>query len=286
VPFRMKPICFVVVLVALPGSLQLFGIRDSAATTGSADHGRTITVHATAKHSKSASSAPSGASSNSSANPCSFVPDVLVIQPFLEGYGVDNWYESACSAYNVVEKVLYWLASLQAYDPGPALTPLQEAQSAESSMTLPSPTIFTNPSGSSFVNLPTWLWVSPSIWHPWTTTATAADVSASATATPIQVDFSMGNGANEICSGPGSAYNPNDVIPDQHTSCSYTYRSSSAGQPTDSNANSASFLITATITWRVNWVAIGAPGGGTLPSLITSSTMPLRVQQVESVNGL
>ena len=63
------------------------------------------------------------------------------------------------------------------------------AEHAESTITLPLPVINTNPSGTTFVNLPTWFWVSPSVWHPFAATARAGGITATATATPVQVEI-------------------------------------------------------------------------------------------------
>ena len=72
----------------------------------------------------------------------------------------------------------------------------------------------------------------------------------------------------------------------QTTDCSYTYLKSSAGQPSangDGDSNNGAFRVTATITWTVSWLATGVAGGGPLAPLYTSSTVPVRVEQVESV---
>jgi len=134
------------------------------------------------------------------------------------------------------------------------------------------------------VNLATWLWVSPSVWHPFTATATAGRVSATATARPVRVEFSTGDGESVTCDGPGTPYDPNEPSSTQTTACSHIYGSSSASQESpDGNPNDASYVVTATITWSVTWDVVGATGGGNLPPLTTTSTTRLRVEQIESV---
>ena len=151
---------------------------------------------------------------------------------------------------------------------------------------LPSPLIKSDPAGSTFVNLATWFWVSPSVWHPFTATARAGRIAATATATPVQVVFSTGDGGSVTCDEPGTVYDPNEPSSEQRTSCLHTYKSSSVSQPSpDGNPNDAAYVVDATITWDVTWTAVGAPGGGTLPPLTTTSTGRLRVEQIESVES-
>jgi hypothetical protein len=158
------------------------------------------------------------------------------------------------------------------------------AQQAVDSLTLPSPVVDLNPSAFSIVNLSSWLWIDPQIWHSFRATATAGSVSATAVAVPSNVSWSMGDGHSVVCAGPGTPYQPTMPAEAQTTDCSYTYASSSAGQPSsDSDPNNGAFKVTATITWTVNWLATGVAGGGALPPLHTTSTVRVRVEQVESV---
>ena len=109
-------------------------------------------------------------------------------------------------------------------------------------------------------------------------------VSATATATPESVVWSMGDGASVTCTGPGTAYQSSLSPEAQSTACSYTYRTSSAGQPSlDGDPNDGAFVVTASIVWDVTWHAFGVPGGGALSPLRTSSTTSVRVEQIESV---
>ncbi len=159
------------------------------------------------------------------------------------------------------------------------------AAKAEASIVLPSPSIDLNPAAFSVVNLPSWLAINPALWHSFNASATAAGVTVSAVATPSSVTWNMGDGSGVVeCAGPGTTYVPSLSDSIQNPSCTYTYRRSSDGQPSvDGNPNDGAFQVTATVTWTVTWTAVGAPGGGTLPPLQTASTVPVRVEQVESV---
>jgi hypothetical protein len=167
----------------------------------------------------------------------------------------------------------------------PAVAPSALALQAADSLTLPPPVVNLNPSAFSVVNLSSWLWIDPQSWHSFRATATAGGVSATAVATPDSVSWSMGDGHTVVCGGPGMPYQPTLSVDAQTTDCSYTYAESSAGQPSgnDGDPNDGAFNVTATITWTVSWVSTGVTGGGPLPPLRTSSTVPVRVEQVESV---
>ncbi len=141
-----------------------------------------------------------------------------------------------------------------------------------------------NPSGTSVVNLPTWLAIDPAIWHSYQATATVSGVTATAVATPQSVLWTMGDGGVVECGGPGVLYDPDLPADGQATSCSYTYAHSSDGQPSsDGDPNDGAFTVSARVTWNVTWSSVGAPGGGALPSLQTEATMSVRVEQVESI---
>jgi len=141
-----------------------------------------------------------------------------------------------------------------------------------------------NPVEFSVVNLPTWLAIDPDMWHVNQATATIGGVTATALATPESVTWTMGDGGVVECQGPGTRFDPDLAAGLQSTSCSYTYTRSSDGEPgSDGDPNDGAFTVTATVTWKVTWTAVGTPGGGILPALHTATTKALRVEQVESV---
>ncbi len=169
--------------------------------------------------------------------------------------------------------------------PTPPVSPSAVAAQAAASILLPAPVVSSNPATTSYVNLSTWLWIDGSIWHSYSATASAGGVSATAVATPTEVTWSMGDGQSVTCSGPGVAYRPQVDATQQSTPCQYTYRTSSVGRPSSGgDPNEGSFPVTASISWAVSWSSVGAAGGGSLPTLVTSSQVSLRVEQIESLN--
>jgi len=200
------------------------------------------------------------------------------------------WYSVTCDdrATGAQWTQTEWISPQSGGQPVAAMPPVDPyavALQAENSLVLPRPVIQSDPSGTAVVNLPTWFWIDPSLWHADAVTATVGSVSATAVATPVSVAWSTGDGGQTVCSGPGIPYDLLAQAAGQTTYCSYRFSRTSAGQPSpDGNPNDGAFVITATVTWSVSWSATGAPGGGHLPSLFTSQTGLLRVGQVQSVD--
>ena len=132
-----------------------------------------------------------------------------------------------------------------------------------------------NPPDDQLVNLPVWLALDRSSWKPQSATASAGAVSVTATARPVKVVWSMGDGSSHTCDGPGTAWtrgtNPRASSPD----CGHVYRHSSAG------AAGGSYTVSATVTWEVTWA--GAGQTGTVPGLETTGQVQTRVQESQTV---
>lgn len=180
---------------------------------------------------------------------------------------------------------LVWFATGQR-PAGAAPPPEVAAAEAASQLHLPSPTVEMSPAGTGYVNLPEWLWIGPSLWKPFTTTARACNragcSSATATATPAAVVWNLGDGTSVTCAGPGVPYR-SGASPAAPGACTATYTRSSAGQPSpDGNPDDGSFTVTATVRWGITWH--GAGHGGTLAPIATSASTTLRVAEIETVN--
>lgn len=159
----------------------------------------------------------------------------------------------------------------------PMVAPVVLAQEAYRFLPLPAPSVRTNPpvGRAQLVNLRTWLWVDPATWGARSATASVPGLSATVTAVPVSVTWTMGDGGRVVCPGPGTAYDPGRPDSAQRPACSYTYRHAADAYP-----------VVATTTWRVTWVAHGAAGGGTLPPLTrTSPATLLRVVEVQAINN-
>ena len=197
------------------------------------------------------------------------------------------WYSVTCDDIATGAQVTQtvWVTNPPSAPP-PPVDPRVLALQAENAMRLPAPVVRLNPSGSSVVGLATWLWIDPSLWGDLAVTASAGPVSATAVAHPVSVSWSTGDGSLVTCGGPGVAYDPSVPASWQQTYCSHTYARTSIGQPSpDGDPDNGQFTVDATVQWAVTWSAVGAAGGGTLPTLFTTSAVPLRVMQIESLNA-
>jgi hypothetical protein len=95
---------------------------------------------------------------------------------------------------------------------------------------------------------------------------------------PVTVTWTMGDGSQVVCRGPGTPYTEGDPARPSPT-CSHTYPRSSARQP------GLRYPVTATTTWRITWTATGVvSASGTLPPLLRTSTTTLRVAEAQTVN--
>lgn len=154
-------------------------------------------------------------------------------------------------------------------------SPTTVAQQAAKTLHLASPTIEMAPpeNAEQIVGVEAWLWVNPATWQPETVSATVDGVTASATATPEEVVWDMGDGHTVTCQGPGTPYDASN--PNATPSCSYTWTTPSASQP------SGTYRVTATIEFAVAWNAAGAVGGGNL-GVVPGATAQAEVTVGES----
>lgn len=160
------------------------------------------------------------------------------------------------------------------------VNPAVLVQQALSELPLPAPTIemAPPPSQDQLVNVSTWLWINRSAWQPLSATATAGPVTTTATATPTEVVWQMGDGHSVTCLGPGTPYDSSN--PNATTDCSYTWTQSSSGRP------GGVYQVTATVYYQAAWAAVGAPGGGNL-GLVPgpSSQVAVRVAESQAINN-
>ncbi|MFD7660414.1 hypothetical protein ACFV4N_41110 [Actinosynnema sp. NPDC059797] len=193
--------------------------------------------------------------------------------PVEQPEGPGGWFMVLCSTdgKDPLSHGPVWIAD----DSAQSISPQQLAQTARERLRLPSVQIARNPVGTQLVNLPTWLWL-PGGWQEVSESASVPGVSVTATAKPVSVSWSMGDGNTVTCAGPGTAYttsaDPKAPSPD----CGHLYRRSSAGQPGET------FPVTATVRWTVTWS--GAGEGGTFPDMTTTGTASFRVAESQALN--
>lgn len=195
----------------------------------------------------------------------------------IRGSGPGGWYFRTCLGGNEVGSGVVWLPDGGGTAPAPP--PVVVARQAVDRLALPDPEIAASPAPGleQLVSVPTWLWLQRGAWRDRSATAAVPGVSVTATATPTKVTWSMGDGSQVVCRGPGTPYrasfNPGGGSPD----CGHTYRRSSAGQP------GGAFQVTAVISWSISWAGGGETG--TLPDLETTSTAAFRVSESQALVG-
>jgi hypothetical protein len=160
-----------------------------------------------------------------------------------------------------------------------APSPAELGQQAYRQLVLAVPVVRTSPAVTvpQLVRVPTWLWVDPGVWAARSKTAAVPGLSATATARPVRVTWSTGDGATVVCRGPGTPFRPgvnraSAASPD----CGHTYLRASASQP------GGVFAVTATVEWSVSWV--GGGQAGALPPLTSAATVTLRVTESQALN--
>ena len=151
----------------------------------------------------------------------------------------------------------------------PTRSTISMAEEARSLATLPVPTVHTAPEGKTYVRVRTALWVEGFVPVS-TPPVSAGDQTVQATATPKSVTWKLGE-TELTCNGPGSR---------DGSTCSYTYKRSSARQP------NGAYQVTATITWGVEWTCAGsecdAPGGTLDDMEMTSTPYQLTVGEIQT----
>ena len=205
------------------------------------------------------------------------VPADLLTRRLTQPAGPGHWVLRSC----ITTLVPLLIAPIPVWIPGgaPALPdPRVLAAQALSKLVLSIPTIESSPGGSApqTVELPTWAWLPSAQWAPLSATASVPGESVTATATPLQVTWSWGDGASTVCHGPGTPYvkgmsNPAAPSPD----CGHTYRQTSAAAPNQQ------FPVTASLAWSVAWS--GGGQSGIFPNLTTTATTHWTVRQIQSL---
>ncbi|GAA0490775.1 ATP/GTP-binding protein [Paractinoplanes deccanensis] len=148
----------------------------------------------------------------------------------------------------------------------PVISPEVLAQQARSKLVLPKVVIELNPPGPQLRYLPVWLALEAGSWRTESATASVPGVSVTATAQPVRVRWSMGDGTPAInCAGPGTQWTPGFDPESPSPDCGHTYQTP------------GTFTVTATVEWTVSWA--GAGQTGTVPGLTTTGQVEAQVQE-------
>ncbi|MGW0734460.1 hypothetical protein [Streptomyces sp. NPDC002851] len=150
-------------------------------------------------------------------------------------------------------------------------------QEAVEQLELPEPVIRTSPDEDyvQVVRVPTWMWVEHSTWEPVTETAAVDGLKVTATARPKRAVWSMGEGGQVVCKGPGTPYSDEYDAKASSPDCGYTYRKASIG------ARGGTFEVSVRVIWDVEWR--GGGESGVVPGLVRDAERQLVVDEVQAV---
>ena len=161
----------------------------------------------------------------------------------------------------------------------PAVDPRVAAQQAYTQLKPPVPVVAMSPSMFQVVGVPTWLWIDSAAWRPQSATVTVPGVTVTATATPVNVTWHLGDGdGTVVCRGPGTVFTDRSDPAAASPDCGYTYQRPSTGLH-----GAGAFTVTASMHWRVVWQARGTGQQGDLPDLVTHATSQVRVREVQTL---
>lgn len=209
--------------------------------------------------------------------PFTITPQNAAVMHAAQPAGPGHWVVRRCigtAPAQMLFHVLTWIPDGAAAVPDPRVLAAQ----AVSKLILPTPAIESSPGGGApqTVELPTWAWLPAAQWAPLSATASVPGESVTATATPLAVTWTWGDGSTTVCHDSGTPYvkgvsDPAAASPD----CGHTYRQVSASQ------NGQQFPVTATLAWSVAWN--GGGQSGTFPNLTTTATAHWTVRQIQSL---
>jgi len=181
-----------------------------------------------------------------------------------------RWYQKVCNGSSVEVNGSFAIPESTPVDPAVL------AQQARQSVAIPLPPLATSPRADRrlYTRVPTWLWVDPSWWRGYSATANAGGVSSTVLARPVRAVWTMGDGGQTICTGPGTEWRPG--MADTQSTCSYVYKNSSVGQ------SARTFTMTVVVEFEVSWTSSIGPGGS-LPGITRSATRAVEVGEIQAV---
>ncbi|WP_194922657.1 hypothetical protein [Catenulispora pinisilvae] len=269
----MSGAALLMVAVALGGVRSEDGAQNSY-WGGVSESGQTVDV--AAQQAKTA--APTAASkANAPTYACSEEPDPSVVgSPGPAGATAGAWYRLRCTSdAGSLNTAQIPKTDLEVWVP--VSKPVDLAQKAAKQIRLTAPVLNMSPwvDGPQWVNFPMFLWTDVEAWHPLSATASVPGLQVSATATPEDVIWDMGDGGTVSCAGPGTPFTDSTPAAASSPTCGYLYKRASDAEP------GGTFTVRGTETWRVTWV--GGGQRGTLPDLSATSSIAVRVAESQAL---
>lgn len=181
-----------------------------------------------------------------------------------------RWFQKICDGRAVEVNGSFAIPEQEPVDPAVL------AQKARQSVSIPEPVMVTSPSADRrlYTRVTTWLWVDPGWWQGYSATAAVGGVSSTVVATPLRAVWTMGDGSQVTCTGPGTEWQPGMV--DAQSTCLYVYRNASAGQV------GGRFTLTVEVEFEVSWSSNIGPGGS-LAQITRSASRAVEVGEIQAV---
>jgi hypothetical protein len=179
--------------------------------------------------------------------------------------------ETCTSATGETIKRVRWMSES---DGALEIDPELLAQWAVDRLVLPQPVIGASPAEVQLVNLPVWLSVTTGSWRTQTAEASLPGWQATATATPVQADWDMGDGTTVTCTDRGAEWSA-DLDPEAESECGHTYQQPASGLD-----------VSVTVLWRIDWSVTGPSGTttDTAPDMTTTRTDTWMVTESHALN--
>jgi hypothetical protein len=131
-----------------------------------------------------------------------------------------------------------------------------------------------------WVQLPVWLWVPQESWVEKSVEAVSADglLAVQLTAYPIATRWDMGDGAEVVCDGPGTAFDYSLREEAQASDCSHVYEKTSVRQPDEA------YTVTGLMQWGAAWESSSGLTGTVAPFDLVDQAQ-IRVGQIQALTG-
>ena len=269
--------------LTLVAALAVPALVGPFATTARADDGGTAYINSEGDPTASATqtgSGPGAGGGGGSDSPCTWsvsIEDDFEMHVY-ETEGVPIYSETGRWLLRTCERLTDdGLVAIDAalLPEGEAVDPAELALQALESVSVPDPTIGTSPAaGRLVVHVPTWLWIDGDWWQTYAAEAEAGRVVSTVTVEPTSAVWTMGDGSQTTCEGPGTAWQPG--LPESATDCSHTYTTASDGG--DGGRFGLSVAVDLSVTWSSN-----AGPGGTLPTISRGGDLSVRVGEIQAL---
>lgn len=167
-----------------------------------------------------------------------------------------------------------------------AVTPEILAQLAYAQIRIPQGKATTSPDGTLTVNLPTWVWLDRTTFHPVSVRAYVSVLGIEATTTATPVGLHIDPGTPDATVYPGSG----DCPIDGKGNIGTPYAKGDTGNPPcgvtylRSTQSTGPYQLMATVTWKITWTGTGQPTPVALPDGTFGTPQDVSVREIQAVN--